>query len=112
MKVLHLCVKPSVGNGFGGGVGGYSTYTMRLKELDLEFRSENVENIFVGVTHPFGWKLRWFEFVVRFTIDVIKCFAVLVYIRPDILHIHGLYWRSTFREVIFVLAAKVVRVKV
>jgi len=106
MKVLHICVAPSFSNGFGGGIGGYSRYTMRLHELNEEFTENGVKNIFLGVTHPWGWQLRWLEFILRFVIDIFNFTIWFLSTRPDLVHIHGLYWRSLYREVIFVLITR------
>ena len=112
MKILHLCVKRSHSKGFGGGVGGYSTYTDRLHELEDDFNSEGIKNIFVGVTHPWGWRSKILEFFSRFLIDVLNCAYAVIIHRPKILHVHGLYWRSSYREIFFVLIARLIGAKV
>lgn len=109
---MHICVQERQSKGFGGGIGGYSNYTNRLLELEQKFQSKNMNFIFFGVTHPWKWKLKLLEFIIRAIVDVVMFSLQIIKTRPDIVHVHGLYWKSTYREFFFVYISKLIGAKV
>jgi glycosyltransferase involved in cell wall biosynthesis len=112
-KVVHLCVRESNhGSAFGGGVGGYTNYSDRIAAKEEDFKRHSIENILVAVTLPTKRKPKILFDVVKLITDVLNLLWFIITSRPDIIHIHGMYWRSTYREIAFLLLAKIFRIKV
>ena len=96
-------------------MGGYANYTLRLLELEENFRKEGLDFVYFPVSHP--------NFASRFLIgDIYRLirdcllfvFSAVRYRmgRGDIVHIHGLYDRSILRETFFVAIAKTLGCKI
>ena len=116
MKVFHCAVFAKNNKySFGGGVGGYSNYTDRLKELDGKFASADINFIYFSVSHANFLSRFFIGDLYRVVRDIVAFTMMLLKHRPsklDIVHIHGLYGWSSLRELAFVRVAKLFNCRV
>jgi glycosyltransferase involved in cell wall biosynthesis len=116
MKVFHCAVFAKNNKySFGGGVGGYSNYTDRLQELDGKFAAVDINFIYFSVSHANFLSRFFIGDLYRVVRDIVAFTLMLLKHRPsklDIVHIHGLYGRSSLRELAFVWLAKLFNCRV
>lgn len=113
MKVLHLCVRETNNSAaFGAGVGGYTNYTNRLMQQSESFEAKGIKNSFSAVTLPTNKKPKIIFDIFKLIDDVIRLIRGLVRFRPDVVHIHAMYWRSTYREIMFFFIGRLFGVKI
>jgi len=106
--VLHFCVEESNrATDFGGGVGGYTTYTNRLIAAQDSFLKSGFEMHFSRVTPPLKLKPKLLVDLFKLLFDAGRALYSMFRYRPDVIHIHGMYWRSTYREVIFLVLGRI-----
>ena len=112
ITILHICTEEKKSKGFGGGVGGINNYSRRLLELQTDFSKCSLKLRFSYFSHPWGWPrfLFPFELITRFFVDLVSFLIGYIRTRPDIVHIHGQYWLSIYREVFYSLFLRVMGV--
>lgn len=111
LKILRWGPYPGQGQLFGGGIGGYARYNSQALR---SFLTGEVDLVPLSMTVPHFRQplLFYLHLVYRMIKDVMIITWGLMSIRPDVLHITALYWRSIYREWYAVRLAKVLNIPV